>query len=85
MTLTLHKYLCCFSAQDKNWNQHGLPCHEQKNGICTGLDAAAAYFVMDTIRTLAQRNRTVLTVIHQPSSEVFELFDQVGHFANDAT
>eukprot|EP00983_Pelagomonas_calceolata_P022503 708325-Pelagomonas_calceolata.AAC.1 len=25
---------------------------------------------MDTVRELAQRNRTVLAVIHQPSSEV---------------
>mmetsp|Transcript_30928 Transcript_30928/g.80622 ORF Transcript_30928/g.80622 Transcript_30928/m.80622 type:complete len:634 (+) Transcript_30928:180-2081(+) len=43
----------------------------------SGLDAASAFFVMDTVRTLAERNRTVLTVIHQPSSEVFELFDQL--------
>ncbi|KAF5841257.1 P-loop containing nucleoside triphosphate hydrolase protein [Dunaliella salina] len=43
----------------------------------SGLDAASAFFVMDTVRTLAEKNRTVLTVIHQPSSEVFELFDQL--------
>jgi len=34
----------------------------------SGLDAASAYFVMDTIRNMALKNRTVLTVIHQPSS-----------------
>ncbi|KAF5826796.1 ABC-2 type transporter-domain-containing protein [Dunaliella salina] len=32
---------------------------------------------MDTVRTLAEKNRTVLAVIHQPGSEMFELFDQL--------
>ncbi len=32
---------------------------------------------MANIRTLAQHDRTVLTVIHQPSSEVYELFDKL--------
>ena len=40
----------------------------------SGLDSAAAYFVMAAIRRLATRGKTVLTVIHQPPSEVFELF-----------
>lgn len=42
----------------------------------SGLDAAAAYFVMDSVRKLAAAHRTILTVIHQPASEVFELFDK---------
>ena len=32
---------------------------------------------MDIIRNLAKGGRTVLSVIHQPSSEVFDLFDQL--------
>jgi len=43
----------------------------------SGLDAASAYFVMATIRDLAIQGRTVVTVIHQPSSEVFDLFDML--------
>lgn len=43
----------------------------------SGLDAAAAFFVMATIRSLAEMGRTVVTVIHQPSSEVFDLFDKL--------
>ncbi|KAG1652464.1 hypothetical protein FOA52_009206 [Chlamydomonas sp. UWO 241] len=43
----------------------------------SGLDAASAYFVMATIRDLAATGRTVVTVIHQPSSEVFDLFDKL--------
>lgn len=45
----------------------------------SGLDAASAYHVMNTVRRLAvEEKRTVLTVIHQPSSEVFELFDHLA-------
>ncbi|XP_056163261.1 ABC transporter G family member 1-like isoform X2 [Syzygium oleosum] len=41
----------------------------------SGLDSAASYYVMRRIVSLAQQNEmTVLASIHQPSSEVFELF-----------
>ncbi|XP_073003048.1 ABC transporter G family member 1-like [Typha latifolia] len=41
----------------------------------SGLDSAASYHVMSRIARLAQRERmTVVAAIHQPSSEVFELF-----------
>jgi len=43
----------------------------------SGLDAASAFFVMDAISKLAKQGRTIVTVIHQPSSEVFDLFDQL--------
>ena len=41
----------------------------------SGLDSAASYHVMDRIVKLAHREGiTVIASIHQPSSEVFELF-----------
>lgn len=41
----------------------------------SGLDSAASYYIMRRIVILAQQNEmTVLASIHQPSSEVFELF-----------
>ncbi|KAG8478566.1 hypothetical protein CXB51_028343 [Gossypium anomalum] len=41
----------------------------------SGLDSAASYHVMNRIVKLArQHRRTVIASIHQPSSEVFELF-----------
>ena len=41
----------------------------------SGLDSAASYHVMCRIVKLARRDgRTVIASIHQPSSEVFELF-----------
>nr|DAD42458.1 TPA_asm: hypothetical protein HUJ06_000688 [Nelumbo nucifera] len=43
----------------------------------TGLDSAAAFFVIQTLRTAALDGRTVICSIHQPSSEVFDLFDDL--------
>ncbi|PSS30140.1 ABC transporter G family member 11 like [Actinidia chinensis var. chinensis] len=40
----------------------------------SGLDSAASYHVMSRIIRLSQQERTVIASIHQPSSEVFELF-----------
>lgn len=51
-----------------------------------GLDSASAFYVMSMVRRLCQQGRTIAAVIHQPSSEVFEMFDQLclltdGRFA----
>ncbi|KAF6155279.1 hypothetical protein GIB67_019805 [Kingdonia uniflora] len=43
----------------------------------SGLDSAAAFFVIQTLRNLARNGRTVVSSIHQPSSEVFTLFDDL--------
>ena len=43
----------------------------------SGLDSAAAYHVMASVRKLTEGCRTIITVIHQPSSETFELFDKL--------
>ncbi|XP_072988606.1 ABC transporter G family member 11-like [Typha latifolia] len=43
----------------------------------SGLDSASAFFVTQTLRALARGGRTVIASIHQPSSEVFELFDSL--------
>lgn len=41
----------------------------------TGLDAFNALNVMATLRRLAYNGRTVITTIHQPRSNIFEMFD----------
>ena len=46
----------------------------------SGLDSAASYYVMKRIATLDKKDdvhRTVVASIHQPSSEVFQLFDNL--------
>ncbi|PKI75534.1 hypothetical protein CRG98_004070 [Punica granatum] len=43
----------------------------------SGLDSASAFFVTQTLRGLSRDGRTVVASIHQPSSEVFELFDRL--------
>ncbi|KAL9266764.1 ABC transporter G family member 11-like protein [Drosera capensis] len=43
----------------------------------SGLDSASAFFVTQTLRGLSRGGRTVIASIHQPSSEVFELFDRL--------
>eukprot|EP00741_Cyanophora_paradoxa_P023327 tig00000254_g22534.t1 len=43
----------------------------------SGLDSAAAAAVVEGMRHLAADGRTVLCTIHQPESEVFNMFDRV--------
>lgn len=44
----------------------------------SGLDAASAEMVMQHLSTLAKtKNRTVVLTIHQPSSEIYRLFDKL--------
>ena len=43
----------------------------------TGLDSFTATSVMETLRDLAQTGRTVISTIHQPNSDIFEMFDRL--------
>lgn len=44
----------------------------------SGLDSASAFFVVQALRNIAHdQARTVISSIHQPSSEVFALFDDL--------
>ncbi|TMW67413.1 hypothetical protein Poli38472_011033 [Pythium oligandrum] len=43
----------------------------------SGLDARSAKLVMDGVRKVANSGRTVVCTIHQPSTEVFMLFDSL--------
>ncbi|KAG0447565.1 hypothetical protein HPP92_028263 [Vanilla planifolia] len=44
----------------------------------SGLDSAAAFFIVQTLKQMAtDGNKTIISSIHQPSSEVFALFDDL--------
>lgn len=43
----------------------------------SGLDSFMAHSVIQSLKTLVSEGRTILCTIHQPSSDVFELFDEV--------
>lgn len=43
----------------------------------TGLDSATSYNVLQIMKSLAKNGRTVISTIHQPSSEIFEMFDKL--------
>ena len=43
----------------------------------TGLDSYSAYSLVNNLKDLASTGRTVITTIHQPSSEILGLFDDL--------
>ncbi|KAJ3058638.1 hypothetical protein HK102_010384, partial [Quaeritorhiza haematococci] len=43
----------------------------------SGLSSTDALSVMTTIKSLARKNRTVILTIHQPRSEIFDMFDKL--------
>ncbi|XP_030849345.1 protein white-like [Strongylocentrotus purpuratus] len=51
----------------------------------SGLDSYMAQNVVETLRGLASEGRTILSTIHQPSSEVFAMFDRILLIAEGRT
>lgn len=51
----------------------------------SGLDSAASFYVISTLRSIAHDGRIVICSIHQPSSEVFNLFDDLFLLAGGET
>ena len=45
--------------------------------VTTGLDAATAFQLVMTLKALAVKGRTIICSIHQPRSEIWQLFDRV--------
>ncbi|CAM1508976.1 Fc.00g027150.m01.CDS01 [Cosmosporella sp. VM-42] len=43
----------------------------------TGLDATSAFQLVRTLKKLAQKGRTIINTIHQPRSEIWDLFDNL--------
>lgn len=45
--------------------------------VTTGLDATSAFQLIRTLKSLAEKGRTVIVTIHQPRSEIWGLFDHL--------
>ncbi|KAF8404227.1 hypothetical protein HHK36_009109 [Tetracentron sinense] len=43
----------------------------------SGLDSTAAHRLVSTLGSLAQKGKTIVTSMHQPSSQVYQMFDSV--------
>jgi ABC-type multidrug transport system ATPase subunit len=51
----------------------------------SGLDSFMSVSVVQTLRNLAKQGRTVICTIHQPSSQIVELFDKILLIAEGRT
>jgi ABC-type multidrug transport system ATPase subunit len=51
----------------------------------SGLDSTSAVALIDVLRELAMRGKTIITSIHQPSSQIFQSFDQLILLADGKT
>ncbi|KAL3270492.1 hypothetical protein HHI36_021033 [Cryptolaemus montrouzieri] len=51
----------------------------------SGLDSFMSLNVMQLLKSMAQTGRTVICTLHQPSSEIFLLFDKIGLMAEGRT
>lgn len=43
----------------------------------SGLDSYMAMSIVESMKNLAKSGKTIICTIHQPSSELFEMFDKV--------
>ena len=43
----------------------------------SGLDSFMAMSLVESMRDLADKGKTIVCTIHQPSSEIFEMFDRL--------
>lgn len=47
------------------------------SGSTSGLDSQSAWAIMQLLRKLADHGQAILATIHQPSSELFQVFDRL--------
>jgi ATP-binding cassette subfamily G (WHITE) protein 1 len=43
----------------------------------TGLDSNMSFNIVETLKKMACNNRTIVCTIHQPSTDIFNMFDDV--------
>jgi ABC-type multidrug transport system ATPase subunit len=60
---------------DEHLISHPLSYAPNSTLLTLGLDARSAAIVMRAVRNVANNGRGVVVTIHQPSIEIFEVFD----------
>ena len=45
--------------------------------LTSGLDSFTAYTIVKVMKDISRRGRTVITIVHQPSTDIFNLFDRI--------
>lgn len=43
----------------------------------SGLDSTSAFALLTVLQELASKGKTIMTSIHQPSSQIFQSFDRI--------
>lgn len=50
--------------------------------LTSGLDSFTAYTIVKVLKDLAARGKTIMAIVHQPSTDIFNLFDRAYILAN---
>jgi ABC-type multidrug transport system ATPase subunit len=45
--------------------------------LTSGLDSFTALKIVEAVKGLARRGKTVIAIVHQPSTDIFEAFDRI--------
>ena len=51
----------------------------------SGLDSFMAVIIIECLKSLAKKGKTIICTIHQPSSEIFSMFDRICLMAEGRT
>ncbi len=45
--------------------------------MTSGLDSFTAYTIVKVMKDISRRGKTVIAILHQPSTDIFNVFDRI--------